>query len=336
MPSSGESFYAVIVICLFLLFSLSACLGFRLLKRMKKKALAAHQQQTQESEWQPLRSVLTPIDTIDQDTLQAVSNWQSKYPPNTTQYIDVTKYPDVIDKGVYAWKFIEATTTSDSEEESNAAVVDDDPHSIVFCQGQGSISTNFPVPIQEFSYWEVKVLQLNDQDRLAIGLATSPYPRWRIPGWHRHSIAYHSNTGCLFASDPVYARAYGPQIKEGDVIGVGYLCHSGTIFFTRNGQNLGKASIGFKYPVFPIIGSVGPCHVSVNFGHEDFLFSAANHREAAFAPREGSLLPPPAYGGHTDDLLFSDIQQNAQINSDNGESLTYIDRSLQPPPPSYS
>jgi hypothetical protein len=92
-------------------------------------------------------------------------------------------------------------------------------------------------------------------------------------GWHRHSIAYHSNTGSVFASDPTCGRPYGPGIKEGDVIGVGYLCQSGTVFFTRNGQNLGKASIGFKYPLYPILGSIGPCHVSVNFGNEDFLFS---------------------------------------------------------------
>lgn len=84
-------------------------------------------------------------------------------------------------KGVLAWRFVETPTTVDAEEESNAAVMDESS-SIVFCQGQGSIMTNLPVPIQEFSYWEVKVLKLDDQDRLAIGLATHPYPRWRLPG----------------------------------------------------------------------------------------------------------------------------------------------------------
>lgn len=95
----------------------------------------------------------------------------------------MTKHPEVVNKGVLAWRFIETETTTDAEEESNAAVMDEeDPSSIVFCQGQGSIMANLPVPIQEFSYWEVKILQLNDQDRLAIGFATKPYPRWRLPG----------------------------------------------------------------------------------------------------------------------------------------------------------
>lgn len=146
-------------------------------------------------------------------------------------------------------------------------------------------------------------------------------------------MAYHSNTGSIFASDPNLGRAYGPAYKQGDVIGVGYLYQSGTVFFTRNGENLGKASIGFKYPIYPIIGSHGPCHVSTNFGLQDFLFSAANQREAAYGPKQGSLLPPPAYGGHTDDTMLFD---NDQPLSSTGEQLTYVDRTVQPPPPSYS
>lgn len=141
----------------------------------------------------------------------------------------------------------------------------------------------------------------------------------------------------MFASDPTFGRPYGPAVKEGDVVGVGYLYQSGTVFFTRNGQNLGKASIGFKYPVYPIIGSIGPCNVSVNFGYQDFLFGAANQREAAFAPRQGSLLPPPAYGGHIDDMLFNDGNQPQGQEQGQGNNLTYVDRpTLNPPPPSYS
>ncbi|PHZ10717.1 uncharacterized protein RHIMIDRAFT_194594, partial [Rhizopus microsporus ATCC 52813] len=106
---------------------------------------------------------------------------------------------------------------------------------------------------------------------VAIGFATKPYPRWRLPGWHKHSVAYHSNSGAVFVSDSTYGRPYGPPIKEGDVVGVGYLYQSGTIFFTQNGKVrclsfTSKALIGFKYPIFPIIGASGPCHVSVNFG----------------------------------------------------------------------
>ncbi|KAL9537600.1 hypothetical protein MBANPS3_011632 [Mucor bainieri] len=345
MAAGTEGFYAVIIVCLVAFLSLSACLGLRILKRIRSKgdqeplSSALAHNNNNNTDWQPLRSVAVDPTSraVDDRTLQSVYEWQTKYPPNTTQYIDVTKQPQVMDKGVLAWRFVETPTTVDSEEESNAAIMDD-PACIVFCQGQGSILTNLPVPMQEFSYWEVKVLQLNEQDTLAIGFATQPYPRWRIPGWHRHSIAYHSNSGTVFASDPSLGRPYGPAIKQGDVVGVGYLCQSGTVFFTRNGHNLGKASIGFKYPVHPAIGSIGPCHVSVNFGHQDFLFSAANQREAAFAPRRSSA-PPPAYGGHTDDVLFDNEEHHATSTTTTSaaQHLNYMDRPpLNPPPPSYS
>lgn len=55
-------------------------------------------------------------------------------------------------------------------------------------------------------------------------------------GWHRHSVAYHSHTGAVHASDPLVGRPYGPPYKEGDVIGVGYLSNTSTVFFTRNGK----------------------------------------------------------------------------------------------------
>ncbi|CAO3613492.1 unnamed protein product [Mucor hiemalis] len=322
MNSNGDTVYAVIIVCVVVFLSLLSCVVFQYLRKIKRNAQKQPSEQPPPPhEWQQLRSVVLHSTEPGEDP-QPVQKWQSKYPPNTHAYIDVTKHPDVIDRGVLAWKFVETETTADAEEESNAAVMDEDPSNIVFCQGQGSIMTNLPVPMQEFSYYEVKILQLNEQDTLAIGFATKPYPRWRLPGWHRHSVAYHSNTGHVFASDR--GRAYGPSFKQGDVIGVGYLYQSGTVFFTRNGHNLGKASIGFKYPLYPTLGSIGPCHVATNFGIQDFLFSAANSREAAYGPKQGSLLPPPAYGGHEDDTLFQEQQEG-------NNNLTYVDQ-----PPSYS
>ncbi|KAI8986462.1 concanavalin A-like lectin/glucanase domain-containing protein [Pilobolus umbonatus] len=332
--AGSEGVYAIFVICLLVLISIVTCVGLRLIQRSQFRQETTS---TTTDEWQPLTTVFNPVEIVDEQVVKAVHTWQSKHPPNTTILIDVSKNTDVINKGVRAWKFIETDDTSDMEEESNAAVMDDET-TIVFCQGQGSIMTNLPVPTQEFVYWEVKILQLEDDDTVAIGLATLPYPRWRLPGWHRHSVAYHSNHGSLYVSNPAVGRQYGPPIKQGDVIGVGYLCQSGTVFFTRNGENLGKAIIGFRYPIYPIIGSIGPCHVYVNFGFEDYLFTPANQREAAFGPKEGNFVPPPAYDvSLLDTILFdsSNQQQNERINNESGFSLHYNDITVQPPPPTY-
>ncbi|ORE02077.1 SPRY-domain-containing protein [Rhizopus microsporus var. microsporus] len=326
MPDNPyEPVYAIVIIFVILLFSVTACVGLRVFR--KTRFLEQQRQQQQEEEGQPVNDIqlVRIAEAADDEAIKTVTNWQQKYPPNTTQFIDVKNDPMIIEKGVLAWKFVEADMTQDSEYESNAAIMDD-PYTIVFCQGQGSIMTNLPVPMQELSYWEVKVLQLHEEDSVAIGFATKPYPRWRLPGWHKHSVAYHSNSGAVFVSDSTYGRPYGPPIKEGDVVGVGYLYQSGTIFFTQNGKNLGKALIGFKYPIFPIIGASGPCHVSVNFGLQEFLYVPANQREAAFAPKQGLLPPPPAYGGHIDDTILSDD------NSHNENHLTYTAISSSSPP----
>ncbi|KAG1446163.1 hypothetical protein G6F56_009662 [Rhizopus delemar] len=318
-----EPIYVIVIIFVILLFSITACIGLRVFR--KTRHLEQDSEQAPENDIQ----LMGVIESVDEETVKTVLNWQLKYPPNTTQFINVKDDAMIIEKGVLAWKFVESDTLQDSEYESNAAIMDD-PYSIVFCQGQGSIMTNLPVPLQELSYWEVKVLQLHEEDSVAVGFATHPYPRWRLPGWHKHSIAYHSNSGAVFVSDPTFGRPYGPPIKEGDVVGIGYLYQSGTVFFTKNGQNLGKALIGFKYPIYPIVGASGPCHVLTNFGLQEFLFTPANQREAAFGPKQGSLLPPPAYGGHTDDtILFDD-------NNPNENHLTYEPAVTQPPPPVYT
>ncbi|KAI9259059.1 hypothetical protein BY458DRAFT_588551 [Sporodiniella umbellata] len=61
-----------------------------------------------------------------------------------------------------------------------------------------------------------------------------------------------------------------------------------TVLFTKNGQNLGKALVGFKYPLYPIVGTSGPCHVSANFGLQEFRSQSTRCR--LWPSRR---LPPP-------------------------------------------
>ena len=93
----------------------------------------------------------------------------------------MTTAPVVRERGVDAWTFIENEQMTDTDDDSNAAVMDNT--TIIFYQGQGCVMTNLPIPMnQEFVYWEVKILHLEEQDRVAIGLGTKPYPCWRLPG----------------------------------------------------------------------------------------------------------------------------------------------------------
>lgn len=79
MNSGGEGIYAVIVICLVALLSLIACLGLRILRRARNNSDLNGQQQNpalRQDEWQQLTSVVTPLDSVDEQTLQAInSKW---------------------------------------------------------------------------------------------------------------------------------------------------------------------------------------------------------------------------------------------------------------------
>lgn len=85
-------------------------------------------------------------------------------------------------------------------------------------------------------------------------------------GWNKHSIGYFSHTGNKHFSNPFFGSPYSKGFEEGDVVGVGYYHHTGTIFFTKNGKRLQTACFGLEYNLFPTIGANGPCQIHVNLG----------------------------------------------------------------------
>ena len=168
-----------------------------------------------------------------------------------------------------------------------------------------SVQSNLPLPkLNEVYYWEVKMFDLPETTNVAVGLATKPYPHFRLPGNCRYSVAYHSN-GDKTYNYPFTATPLAPSLKEGDVVGVGYRPRSGTVFFTRNGRKLEDAFVGFNsYNLFPTIGADGPCSLHVNLGQGGFVFIEANVKKWGLAPSVGTLAPPPAYGSERGSILL--------------------------------
>ena len=148
------------------------------------------------------------------------------------------------------------------------------------------------------------MFDLPESTNVAVGLATKPYPLFRLPGLSRHSVAYHSN-GDKSHSFPFTASTFGPSLKEGDVLGLGYRPRTGTVFFTRNGRKTEDAFIGMnRWNLFPTIGADGPCSVHVNLGQAGFVFIEANVKKWGLAPSVGTLAPPPAYGSERGSILL--------------------------------
>src|SRR5258708_6870386 len=151
---------------------------------------------------------------------------------------------------------------------------------------------------------EFKIFALSPAPYVSIGLVSKPYPPLPMPGHCRFSIAYHSN-GDKSYNYPFTSAPFGPPLKEGDVLGVGYRPRSGTVFFTRNGRKTEDAFIGLsKWNLFPSLGADGPCSLHVNLGQAGFVHIEAQVKKWGLAPSVGTLAPPPAYGSERGSILL--------------------------------
>ncbi|KZW02571.1 SPRY-domain-containing protein [Exidia glandulosa HHB12029] len=229
-------------------------------------------------------------------------DWQVQYPPNSMPTdITLSQFLAIQEKGVSAWSF-----EPDYEAMPNVLV-----HSrteLTFLpdpSSYSSVQSNLPLPkLNEVYYWEVKLFDMPPGTAVSIGLATKPYPLFRMPGWNKYSIAYHSS-GDKSYNYPFTEASYGAQLKEGDVLGVGYRPRTGTVFFTRNGRKMEDAFVGLsRWNLFPTIGADGPCTLHVNLGQSGFVFIEANVKKWGLAPSVGTLAPPPAYGSERGSILL--------------------------------
>ncbi|KAG9239219.1 concanavalin A-like lectin/glucanase domain-containing protein [Amylocarpus encephaloides] len=222
---------------------------------------------------------------------------QASPPDSLSTDISLSQFLAIQEKGVSAWEFEPELEIANCFVEGRTE--------IEFYDSECSVLSNLPLPKQnEVYYWEAKIYDKPESSLISIGVATKPYPLFRLPGWHKYSVAYTS-TGHRRYNQPFHGPNYGPQYVQGDVIGVGYRPRTGTIFFTRNGKKLEDVAHGLKSQnLFPAVGANGPCTVHVNFGQSGFVFIEANVKKWGLAPMTGSLAPPPPYGSEQGSILL--------------------------------
>ncbi|KIO20585.1 hypothetical protein M407DRAFT_81421, partial [Tulasnella calospora MUT 4182] len=249
-----------------------------------------------ESRW------LESVSEMERTIYQRAQNFQTQYPPNSLPTdITLSQFLSIQEKGVSAWSF-------DPDYESSPNVLVHARTELTFLPDPStasSVQSNLPLPkLNEVYYWEVKMFDLPPGTNVSIGLATKPYPSFRLPGHSRHSIAYHSS-GEKSYNYPFTTVSYGPPLKEGDVLGIGYRPRTGSVFFTRNGRKMEDAFTGLnRFNLFPTVGADGPCSVHVNLGQAGFVHIEANVKKWGLAPSVGTLAPPPAYGSERGSILL--------------------------------
>lgn len=238
------------------------------------------------------------------------TDWQDSYPPSSVPTdITLSQFLSIQEKGVSAWSFepdYEDNLSLYVQSRTEITFLSDGPGMPAREGGGNNVMANLPLPkLNEVYYWEVKMYEKPVSTEVAIGLATKPYPSFRLPGWNRHSVAYFASDGFKSHNYPFTASSYGPPLAEGDVLGVGYRPRTGTVFFTRNGRKLDDAYTGLqRLNLFPIVGANGPCTVHVNLGQAGFVFIEANVKKWGLAPMVGTLAPPPAYGSERGSILL--------------------------------
>nr|XP_019008380.1 endosome protein [Kwoniella pini CBS 10737]OCF47161.1 endosome protein [Kwoniella pini CBS 10737] len=253
------------------------------------------------------------IETLDADVKEAykrAKDWQLQYPPASVPTdITLSQFLSIQEKGVSAWSFepdYEDNLSLYVQSRTEITFLADGPGMHAREGGGNSVMANLPLPkLNEVYYWEVKMYDKPATTEIAIGLATKPYPSFRLPGWNKYSIAYFASDGFKSHNYPFTSSSYGPSLNEGDVLGVGYKPRTGTVFFTRNGRKLDDAYTGLqRLNLFPTVGANGPCTIHVNLGQAGFVFIEANVKKWGLAPMVGTLAPPPAYGSERGSILL--------------------------------
>jgi hypothetical protein len=75
---------------------------------------------------------------------------------------------------------------------------------------------------QKTCYYEVRISKRNRSEvSLGLGFGASPYPTFRLPGWHRGCLAVHGDDGSKYINDRWGGKDFTSPFKPGETIGIG-------------------------------------------------------------------------------------------------------------------
>ncbi|MED6232158.1 SPRY domain-containing protein 3 [Ataeniobius toweri] len=107
-------------------------------------------------------------------------------------------------------------------------------------------------------YFEVTVNDTGVRGMIAVGLVPQSHNLEHQPGWLPHSVAFHADDGKLYNGSTV-GQQFGAKCCRGDKIGCGISFDSDdgqiTVFFTKNGEEIGNVEIpASPDDLYPAVG----------------------------------------------------------------------------------
>lgn len=99
-------------------------------------------------------------------------------------------------------------------------------------------------------YYEVEIKPAKGAGKdvcLALGFTALPYPGFRMPGWHRGSVAVHGDDGHKYVNDRWGGKGFTEPFRVGETVGVGMTFSVGgrgaveaEVFLTRGEREVGR------------------------------------------------------------------------------------------------
>lgn len=113
------------------------------------------------------------------------------------------------------------------------------PHAYLV-QRDSPLATGRPATV----YFECYVREMRDGAGFALGFTALPYPPFRMPGWHRGSLAVHGDDGHRFVNDRWGGKDFTAPFKAGEVVGIGMTFSPGGAGAASSSGNGEKGSGG--------------------------------------------------------------------------------------------
>jgi len=118
--------------------------------------------------------------TLVKSTNMFVAFIQANPPDSLPTDISLSQYLAIQEKGVSAWEFEPELEIANCFVEGRTE--------IEFFDSECSVLSNLPLPKQnEVYYWESKIYDKPESTLISIGVATKPYPLFRLPGMQEDS-----------------------------------------------------------------------------------------------------------------------------------------------------
>ena len=98
-------------------------------------------------------------------------------------------------------------------------------------------------PVVVFGYnLTITGLPIGVDNVIAMGFACMPYPHFRLPGWHRGSLAIHSDDGRRYCNDGFGGIEFTRPFSQGDHLGLGLVMRWVT---AANGEGMVESEVVF-------------------------------------------------------------------------------------------